>query len=115
MFAPSTGVKEERTVDIRCAVSWHAVRGRAGGWQSLSSPWPECTPKHTPFLLPSLSLPPFDFLSSQSAPYLLAKREREGERKKEKHLYSASSLMSAAQASTCFVRNELLLIKNQQK
>lgn len=33
----------------------------------------------------------------------------------EKHLYSASSLMSAAQASTCFVRNELLLIKNQQK
>lgn len=33
----------------------------------------------------------------------------------EKHLYSASSLMSVAQASTCFVRNELLLIKNQQK
>lgn len=33
----------------------------------------------------------------------------------EKHLYSASSLMSAAQASTCFVRNELPLIKNQQK
>lgn len=33
----------------------------------------------------------------------------------ENHLYSASSLMSAAQASTCFVRNELPLIKNQQK
>lgn len=55
-----------------------------------------CARCHSPSSLPlSLSLPP-----SSS---------------REKHLYSASSLMSAVQASTCFVRNELLLIKNQQK
>lgn len=57
----------------------------------LESVWDVCVPSAFSMHVASLSLPP------------------------EKHLYSASSLMSAAQASTCFVRNELLLIKNQQK